>query len=127
MTFRMVGESSTISRRRSVRAARAAGGGPSWASLSGAFSICGFCPCSTSDHGLAFGSMVNAVLTLALRTQEDVLLTRRRARDLAAILQFSPAEQIGLWTAVWEGARPAVPKGEVELAVVETPPSVAVR
>jgi signal transduction histidine kinase len=71
--------------------------------------------------------MANAVLTLALRTQEDVLLTRRRARDLAALLQFTPAEQIGLSTAVWEVARLAEPRGEVELAVVETPPSVAVR
>jgi hypothetical protein len=49
--------------------------------------------------------MATAVLTLALRTQEDVLLTRRRARDLAALLQFTPAEQIGLSTAVWEVAR----------------------
>ena len=71
--------------------------------------------------------MANAVLTLALRTQEDVLLTRRRARDLAALLQFTPAEQIGLSTAVWEVARLAEPGGEVELAVVEAPPSVAVR
>jgi signal transduction histidine kinase len=70
--------------------------------------------------------MATAVLTLALRTQEDVLLTRRRARDLAALLQFTPAEQIGLSTAVWEVARLAEPRGEVELAVVETPPSVAV-
>ena len=71
--------------------------------------------------------MARAVLTLALRTQEDVLLTRRRARDLAALLQFSPAEQIGLSAAVWEVARLAEPKGEVELAVVDAPPSVAVR
>src|SRR4051812_15099499 len=71
--------------------------------------------------------MATAVLTLALRTQEDVLLTRRRARDLAALLQFTPAEQIGLSTAVWEVARLAEPRGQVELAVVETPPSVAVR
>jgi signal transduction histidine kinase len=71
--------------------------------------------------------MATAVLTLPLRTQEDVLLTRRRARDLAALLQFSPAEQIGLSTAVWEVARMAERRGEVELAVVEAPPSVAVR
>src|SRR3954453_13455094 len=71
--------------------------------------------------------MATAVLTLALRTQEDVLLTRRRARDLAALLQFTPAEQIGLSTAVWEVARLAERRGEVELAVVEAPPSVAVR
>ena len=71
--------------------------------------------------------MATAVLTLDLRSQEDVLLTRRRARDLAALLQFTPAEQIGLSTAVWEVARLAEPTGQVELAVVETPPSVAVR
>jgi len=71
--------------------------------------------------------MATAVLTLALRTQEDVLLTRRRARDLAALLQFTPAEQIGLSTAVWEVARLAERRGEVELAVVEEAPSVAVR
>src|SRR4051794_6369565 len=70
--------------------------------------------------------MATAVLTLALRTQEDVLLTRRRARDLAALLQFTPAEQIGLSTAVWEVARLAERRGAVELAVVEAPPSVAV-
>jgi len=71
--------------------------------------------------------MAKAVLTLDLNTQEDVLLTRRRARDLAALLQFTPAEQIGLSTAVWEVARLAEPKGTVELAVVDAPPSVAVR
>jgi signal transduction histidine kinase len=71
--------------------------------------------------------MATAVLTLGLHTQEDVLLTRRRARDLAALLQLTPAEQIGLSTAVWEVARLAERSGEVELAVVEAPPSVAVR
>ncbi|HEX2105683.1 MAG TPA: sensor histidine kinase [Solirubrobacteraceae bacterium] len=71
--------------------------------------------------------MATAVLKLPLRTQEDVLVTRRRARDLAALLQFTPAEQIGLSTAVWEVARLAERRGEVELAVVEAPPSVAVR
>ena len=70
--------------------------------------------------------MADAVLTLPLRTPEDVLLTRRRARDLAALLQFSPAAQIGLSTAVWEVARLAGERGEAELAVVEAPPSVAV-
>src|SRR3954454_22155082 len=70
--------------------------------------------------------MATAVLTLVLRTQEDVLLTRRRARDLAALLQFTPAAQIGLSTAVWEVARLAERHGQVELCVVEAPPSVAV-
>src|SRR3954449_10946043 len=89
--------------------------------------MCGFCPCSGHDDRLPFGPMATAVLTRAWRTQEDVLLTRRRARDLAALLQFSPAEQIGLSTAAWEVARLAERRGEVELAVVEAPPSVAVR
>jgi signal transduction histidine kinase len=71
--------------------------------------------------------MAKAVLTLDLRSQEDVLLTRRRARDLAALLQFTPAEQIGLSTAVWEVARLAEHNGHVELAVVDSPPSVAAR
>jgi signal transduction histidine kinase len=70
--------------------------------------------------------MATPVLSLELETQEDVLLTRRRARDLAALLQFTPAEQIGLSTAVWEVARLAERRGRVELAVVEAPPSVAV-
>jgi signal transduction histidine kinase len=70
--------------------------------------------------------MATPVLKLELATQEDVLLTRRRARDLAALLQFTPAEQIGLSTAVWEVARLAERRGTVELAVVEAPPSVAV-
>jgi signal transduction histidine kinase len=77
--------------------------------------------------GLRFGAMANAVLTLPLRTQEDVLLTRRRARDLAGLLQFSAEQQIGLSTAVWEVARLAEGHGEVELAVLEATPSVAVR
>src|SRR5919112_3944611 len=71
--------------------------------------------------------MATAVLKLDLHSQEDVLLTRRRARDLAALLQFTPAEQIGLSTAVWEVARLAERNGHVELAVVDAPPSLAVR
>src|SRR5919199_254028 len=71
--------------------------------------------------------MATAVLTLPLGSQEDVLLIRRRARDLAALLQFTPEDQISLSTAVWEVARLAERRGEAELAVVESPPSVAVR
>src|SRR3954447_18395004 len=128
MTRRMVGESSTIRRRRSTTGACTSGrSNPPARSLSGGVAICGFCPCSTDDDGLAFGPMAKAVLTLDLRSQEDILLTRRRTRDLAALLQFTPAEQIGLYTAVWEVARLAEPRGQVALAVVETPPSGAVR
>ena len=71
--------------------------------------------------------MATAVLTLPLGSQEDILLIRRRARDLAALLQFTPEDQISLSTAVWEVARLAERRGEAELAVVESPPSVAVR
>jgi signal transduction histidine kinase len=71
--------------------------------------------------------MANAVLTLPLRTQEDVLLTRRRTRDLAGLLQFTPEEQIGLTTAVWEVARLAEGHGTAELAVVEGRPSATVQ
>lgn len=71
--------------------------------------------------------MATAVLTLPLGSQEDVLLIRRRARDLAALLQFTPEDQISLSTAVWEVARLAERRGEAELAVVESPPTVAVR
>src|SRR3954454_15620419 len=128
MTRRMVGESSTIRRRRSTTGACSLErSGPPARSLSGGVAICGFCPCSADDDRLAFGPMAKAVLTLDLRSQEDVLLTRRRTRDLAALLQFTPAEQIGLSTAVWEVARLAEHDGHVELAVVDAPPSVAVR
>ena len=49
--------------------------------------------------------MGGPVITLALRTQEDVLLTRRRARDLAGFLQLGAEAQSRLATAVWEVAR----------------------
>ena len=64
--------------------------------------------------------MGGPVITLALRSQEDVLLTRRRARDLAGFLQLGAEAQSRLATAVWEVARLALrhgSKGEVEFAV----------
>src|SRR5919199_1385056 len=127
MTRRMVRESSTMRRRRSTTGAHSEGSRPSASPLSEGVAICGFCPCSANDDGLAFDPMAKAVLTLDLRSQEDVLLTRRGARDLAALLQLTPAEQIGLSTAVWEVARLAERNGHVELAVVDAPPSVAAR
>lgn len=42
----------------------------------------------------------------------------RRARDLAALLQFDPREQIGLSEAVWQVAGLAEGRGRVEFAVV---------
>src|ERR687885_2976851 len=127
MTRRMVRESSTMRRRRSTTGAHSEGSRPSASPLSEGVAICGFCPCSANDDGLAFDPMAKAVLTLDLRSQEDVLLTRRRVRDVAALLQLTPAEQIGLSTAAWEVARLAEARGEVELAIVDAPPSVAVR
>jgi signal transduction histidine kinase len=66
--------------------------------------------------------MGGSIITLGLRTQEDVLLTRRRARDLAGLLQLGSEAQSRLATAVWEVARLAQrhgSAGQVELAVDE--------
>jgi signal transduction histidine kinase len=66
---------------------------------------------------------------LALRSQEDVLLTRRRARDLAGFLQLGAEAQSRLATAVWEVARLAHRHGtdaEVELAVDDEPAAAVV-
>jgi signal transduction histidine kinase len=66
--------------------------------------------------------MGGSIITLGLRTQEDVLLTRRRARDLAGLLQLGSEAQSRLAAAVWEVARLAQrhgSEGQVELAVDE--------
>jgi signal transduction histidine kinase len=73
--------------------------------------------------------MGGPVITLALRSQEDVLLTRRRARDLAGFLQLGAEAQSRLATAVWEVARLAHrygPESEVEFAVQDEPPAAVV-
>jgi signal transduction histidine kinase len=73
--------------------------------------------------------MGGPVITLPLRSQEDVLLTRRRARDLAGLLQLGAEAQSRLATAVWEVARVAHRHGstsEVELAVADDPPAAVV-
>jgi signal transduction histidine kinase len=73
--------------------------------------------------------MGGPVITLALRSQEDVLLTRRRARDLAGFLQLGAEAQSRLATAVWEVARIAQRYGsdsEVEFAVQDEPPAAVV-
>src|SRR5829696_7549038 len=73
--------------------------------------------------------MGGPVITLGLRSQEDVLLTRRRARDLAGLLQLGAEAQSRLATAVWEVARLSQrhgPTGEVELAVADEPAAVVV-
>jgi signal transduction histidine kinase len=76
-----------------------------------------------------FAWMGGPVITLPLRSQEDVLLTRRRARDLAGLLQLGAEAQSRLATAVWEVARIAHRHGsaaEVQLAVADQPPAAVV-
>jgi hypothetical protein len=69
-----------------------------------------------------------AGVTLPLASLEDVALVRSVAGDLAALLQLAPEQQISLATAVWQVARCAAGlRGELESAVVDAPPSAAVR
>jgi signal transduction histidine kinase len=73
--------------------------------------------------------MGGPVIILPLRSHEDVLLTRRRARDLAGLLQLGAEAQSRLATAVWEVARIAHrhgSAGEVALSVAEDPPAAVV-
>jgi signal transduction histidine kinase len=73
--------------------------------------------------------MGGPIISLPLRSQEDVLLTRRRARDLAGFLQLGAEAQSRLATAVWEVARLAHrhgSEGEVELAIADAPPAAVV-
>src|SRR5919198_2715358 len=73
--------------------------------------------------------MGGPVISLPLRSQEDVLLTRRRARDLAGFLQLGAEAQSRLATAVWEVARLAHRHGaaaEVELGLDDAPPAAVV-
>jgi signal transduction histidine kinase len=73
--------------------------------------------------------MGGPVITLPLLSQEDVLLTRRRARDLAGLLQLGAEAQSRLATAVWEVARVAHRHGSssaLELAIGDDPPSAVV-
>jgi signal transduction histidine kinase len=73
--------------------------------------------------------MGGPVIRLPLRSQEDVLLTRRRARDLAGFLQLGAEAQSRLATAVWEVARLAHrhgSEGEVELAIADEPAAAVV-
>jgi signal transduction histidine kinase len=73
--------------------------------------------------------MGGPVITLPLLSQEDVLLTRRRARDFAGLLQLGAEAQSRLATAVWEVARVAHrhgSSGAVELAVSDDPPAAVV-
>lgn len=71
--------------------------------------------------------MRSPVVTLPLRSVDDVLLARRRARDLAGLLQLGAEAQSRLATAVWEAARVAQrhdPSAEADLAVAGEDSSV---
>jgi signal transduction histidine kinase len=73
--------------------------------------------------------MGGPVITLPLLSHEDVLLTRRRARDFAGLLQLGAEAQSRLATAVWEVARVAHrhgSSGAVELAIADDPPAAVV-
>jgi signal transduction histidine kinase len=73
--------------------------------------------------------MGGPVITLPLRSQEDVLLTRRRARDFAGLLQLGSEAQSRLATAVWEVGRIAHRHGStgvVQLSVNDDPPAAVV-
>jgi signal transduction histidine kinase len=64
--------------------------------------------------------MNETLLTLEIRCEEDVVLVRQRARQIAALLQFSPQEQTAIATAVSELARNAfkyAQGGRVEFSV----------
>ena len=74
--------------------------------------------------------MPELILTLALRTERDVVQSRQRARELAALLGFDNQDQIRLATATSEIARNAfryARNGKVEFSVqLEFPQQVEV-
>src|SRR5580704_11656851 len=69
--------------------------------------------------------MSESILSIALRTERDVVQARQRARDLAAVLGFDNQEQIRLATATSEIARNAfryARNGSVTFSVGLEPP-----
>jgi hypothetical protein len=68
-------------------------------------------------------SLATPALTLALRTEADVMLARCMAGDLAALLQLAPEKQISVSQAVGQVAVLAEGRGRVEFAVVDGPQS----
>jgi len=71
--------------------------------------------------------MKNAILTLELHFEQDIVLSRQRTRQIAALLGFSPQEQTRLSTAVSEIARNAfryAGGGTVSFAVDGTLPQI---
>jgi hypothetical protein len=70
--------------------------------------------------------VATVVLTVGLRTEDDLSIARRRARDLAALLQLPPRAQIAVSKAVWQVARHVERRGRVEFAVEAQPSAAAV-
>ena len=74
--------------------------------------------------------MIPSILTTEIRTEQDVVLARQRARQIAALLDFDGLEQTRLATAVSEIARNAVQYaggGRVVFELTRHPPMLLVR
>ncbi len=74
--------------------------------------------------------MSKPLLTLEVRLEQDVVLARQRARQIAGLLGLEPRDQTRLATAVSEIARNAFQYaggGKVEFLVDEAPPAFLVR
>ena len=74
--------------------------------------------------------MTPSILTTEIRTEQDVVLARQRARQIAALFGFDGLEQTRLATAVSEIARNAVQYaggGRVAFEVASQPPMLLVR
>jgi signal transduction histidine kinase len=74
--------------------------------------------------------MIPSILTADLRTEQDVVLARQRARQISALLGFDGLEQTRLATAVSEIARNAVQYGgggRVGFELTPHPPLLVVR
>jgi signal transduction histidine kinase len=74
--------------------------------------------------------VIAAILTTEIRTEQDVVLARQRARQVAALLGFDGLEQTRLATGVSEIARNAVQYaggGRVAFELSDEPPMLRVR
>jgi signal transduction histidine kinase len=74
--------------------------------------------------------MIPSILTTEIRTEQDVVLARQRARQIAALLQLDGLEQTRLATALSEIARNAVQYaggGRVTFELTRHPPMLLVR
>src|SRR3569832_1702970 len=68
-------------------------------------------------------SMSTTILTLEIRLEQDVVMTRQRTRQLAELLGFETQDQTRLATAVSEIARNAFQyagRGKVEFCIEDT-------